>query len=284
MTPDSLPESLPESLPDGLPDSLRALPGLPNLQGKRGLVVGIANDRSIAWGCARAFRAFGADDLAITYQTDKARPYVAPLADALGAGICRALDVRDDAEIDALFGEIAIRWGRLDFVVHSIAFAPRDDLQGRVTDCSRAGFLAAMDISCHSFLRLAKRAEPLMTDGGALFAMSYLGAERVVENYNLMGPVKAALEACVRALAVELGDQGIRVHAISPGPMPTRAASGLAGFDGLMARAGDATPGGRLAGVDDVGAICAFLATDAAHMMTGETLYIDGGLNIRAPV
>ena len=262
----------------------RGLPPLPNLQGKRGLVVGIANENSIAWGCARAFRAFGADDLAVTWQSEKARPYVAPLADALGAGIVMPLDVRDDAEMDALFEEIVIRWGRLDFVVHAIAFAPRDDLQGRVTDCSRAGFLAAMDISCHSFLRLARRAEPLMTDGGAIFAMSYLGAERVVENYNLMGPVKAALEACVRALAMELGDQGIRVHAVSPGPMPTRAASGLAGFDGLVARAQQATPGRRLAGIDDVGAMCAFLATDAAHMITGETLYIDGGLNVRAPV
>ena len=283
MTPDSLPESLPGSLPDSL--GVRpGLPPLPDLQGKRGLVVGVANDCSIAWGCARAFKAFGADDLAVTWQREKARPYVAPLADALGAGICRALDVRDDAEMDALFEDIAIRWGRLDFVVHSIAFAPRDDLQGRVTDCSRAGFLAAMDISCHSFLRLARRAEPLMTDGGAIFAMSYLGAERVVENYNLMGPVKAALEACVRALAMELGDQGIRVHAVSPGPMPIRAASGLAGFDGLVARAQQATPCRRLAGIDDVGAMCAFLATDAAHMITGETLYIDGGLNVRAPV
>ena len=284
MTPDSLPDSFPESLPGSLPGSLRARPGLPNLQGKRGLVVGVANEHSIAWGCARAFKAFGADDLAVTWQSEKARPYVAPLADDLGAGICRALDVRDDAQMEALFEDIAIQWGRLDFVVHSIAFAPRDDLQGRVTDCSRDGFLAAMDISCHSFLRLARRAEPLMTDGGALFAMSYLGAERVVENYNLMGPVKAALEASVRALAMELGDKGIRVHAVSPGPMPTRAASGLAEFDSLIARAGNATPGGRLAAIEDVGAICAFLATDAAHMMTGETLYIDGGLNVRAPV
>lgn len=257
---------------------------VPTLRGKRGLVVGIANDRSIAWGCARAFKAFGADDLAVTYQGDKARGYVAPLAEALEAGIFLPLDVRDDAQMDAVFETIAQEWGRLDFLVHSIAFAPKDDLLGRVTDCSRDGFLKAMDISCHSFLRLAKRAEPLMTGGGAIFAMSYLGAERVVENYTLMGPVKAALEAGVRALAVELAPQGIRVHAISPGPMQTRAASGLADFDGLMNRAEQATPGGTLAGIDDVGAACAFLATDAARAMTGETLYIDGGLNVRAPV
>lgn len=202
---------------------------IPHLRGRQGLVTGIANEHSIAFGCAKAFRVFGAEDLAVTYPSEKAKPHVAPLACDLGAGIFHPLDVRDDAQMDALFEEIAIRWGRLDFLVHSIAFAPRDDLHGRVTDCSRDGFLAAMDISCHSLLRLARRAEPLMTEGGAIFAMSYLGAERVVENYGLMGPVKAALEASVRALAVELAEKGIRVHAISPGPVPTRAASGLAG-------------------------------------------------------
>jgi enoyl-[acyl-carrier protein] reductase I len=173
---------------------------LRRLEGKKGLVVGIANEHSIAYGCARAFRAFGAE-LALTYLNDKARRFVQPLADELEAPIFLPLDVQADGQMEAVFEAIGERWGRLDFALHSIAFAPTDDLHGRVVDCSRGGFLQAMDVSCHSFIRMARLAEPLMKDGGALFTMSYYGAEKVVENYNLMGPVKAALEASARYLA-----------------------------------------------------------------------------------
>ena len=257
--------------------------GVPTLGGKKGLIVGIANGQSIAWGCAKAFRALGAADLAVTYQNEKALPHVAPLAAELGAGIVLPLDARDGGQMDTLFSEIGQRWGRLDFVLHSIAFAPKADLQGRLVDSSRDGFLEAMDVTCHSFLRLARCAEPLMTGGGTLFTMSYLGADRVVGNYGLMGPVKAGLEPGVRYLAAELGGKDIRVHAISPGPLPTRAASGLKDFEGLMARAAARAPAGRLVTVGDIGMGCAWLATDAGRMITGGTLYIDGGLNFLAP-
>src|SRR5271166_6306154 len=224
------------------------------LEGRKGLVVGIANDHSIAYGCARAFRALGAE-LAVTYLNDKARPYVEPLAQELQAPIFLPCDVQDDAQVDALSAALRERWGRLDFALHAVAFAPKPDLQGRLTDSSREGFLTAMDISCHSFIRLARRAEPLMTDGGTLLTLSFAGAERVVQNYDLMGPVKAALECAVRYLAYELGPKGIRVHALSPGPIHTRAASGLKDFDTIILEEQRKTPLGRLAELDDVGAM-----------------------------
>ena len=249
------------------------------LQGKRGLVVGIANDQSIAWGCARALSAAGAE-LALTWLNDKARPHVEPLAQQLGAAITAPLDVSVPGQLEALFGQIERQWGGLDFLVHSIAFAPKQDLHGRVTDSSAAGFAQAMDVSCHSFMRMAKLAEPLMKQGGSLMAMTYLGAEEVIADYGLMGPVKAALEASVRYLAAELGPAGIRVNAISPGPLATRAASGIAHFDRLLADAETRSPMRRLASIDDVGALCAFLAGDGARSITGGTLYVDGGYNI----
>ena len=249
------------------------------LQGKRGLVVGIANDQSIAWGCARALSAAGAE-LALTWLNDKARPHVEPLAQQLGAAITAPLDVSVPGQLEALFGQIERQWGGLDFLVHSIAFAPKQDLHGRVTDSSAAGFAQAMDVSCHSFMRMAKLAEPLMKQGGSLMAMTYLGAEEVIADYGLMGPVKAALEASVRYLAAELGPAGIRVNAISPGPLATRAASGIAHFDRLLADAEARSPMRRLASIDDVGALCAFLAGDGARSITGGTLYVDGGYNI----
>jgi len=249
------------------------------LQGKRGLVVGIANDQSIAWGCARALSAAGAE-LALTWLNDKARPHVEPLAQQLGAAITAPLDVSVPGQLEALFGQIERQWGGLDFLVHSIAFAPKQDLHGRVTDSSAAGFAQAMDVSCHSFMRMAKLAEPLMKQGGSLMAMTYLGAEEVIADYGLMGPVKAALEASVRYLAAELGPAGIRVNAISPGPLATRAASGIAHFDRLLADAEARSPMRRLASIDDVGAMCAFLAGDGARAITGGTLYVDGGYNI----
>ncbi|CUI46122.1 MULTISPECIES: enoyl-ACP reductase FabI [Achromobacter] len=249
------------------------------LAGKRGLVTGIANADSIAWGCAKAFRAMGAE-LAVTYLNDKARPHVEPLARQVDAPLLMPLDLLREGELEAVFERIATEWGGLDFVLHSIAYAPRDDLHGRVTDCSRDGFLTAMDVSCWSFIRMAKLAEPLMPTGGTLFCMSYYGSQMVVEHYNMMGPVKAALESATRYLAAELGPQGIRVHAISPGPLKTRAASGIAEFDALLDRAQAKAPARSLVSIDDVGEATAWLATDAARRMTGQTLYIDGGYHI----
>jgi enoyl-[acyl-carrier protein] reductase I len=249
------------------------------LEGKKGLVIGIANEHSIAWGCARAFRSFGAE-LAITYLNDKAKRFVEPLARQLDAPVFLPLDVQIEGQMEAVFATIEERFGRLDFALHSIAFAPREDLHGRVVDCSRDGFLLAMDVSCHSFIRMARLAEPLMRDGGALFTMSYYGAEKVVENYNLMGPVKAALEASARYLAAELGPKGIRVHAISPGPLKTRAASGIADFDDLLNQAAARAPSRSLVTIEDVGVATAALATDAARLITGDTIYIDGGYHI----
>lgn len=252
-----------------------------NLEGKKGLVTGIANAESIAYGCAKAFQFLGAE-LAVTYLNEKAMPYVEPLAKEVEASIFMPLNVSKEGQLEAVFERIEQTWGRLDFLLHSIAYAPKDDLQGRLTDCSRDGFLESMDISCHSFLRMARLAEPLMTNGGALFTMSYHGAEKVVEHYNVMGPVKAALECAVRYLAQELGPKGIRVHAISPGPLKTRAASGLKHFDKLLDDAAERAPAGRLVGIDDVGIATASLATDAAKLITGDTIYIDGGYHIVA--
>ena len=250
-----------------------------DLQGKKGLVVGIANEHSIAWGCARAFRSAGAE-LAVTWLNDKARPFVEPLAHELHAPIQMPLDVEQNGQMEAVFDAIGDRWGRLDFLLHSIAFAPTADLHGRVTDSSREGFARAMDTSCHSFLRIARLAEPLMQQGGSLLTLSYLGADEVIHNYGLMGPVKAALEASVRYLAAELGPAGIRVNAVSPGPVATRAASGIAQFEQLMADAVQRAPLGRLVDIDDVGALCAFLFSDAARSITGSTLYVDAGVHI----
>ena len=249
------------------------------LEGKRGLVVGIANENSIAWGCAKAFHAFGAE-LAITYLNEKAKKYVEPLARELEAPILMPLDTNVPNQMEAVFDEIAKKWGTLDFVVHSIAFAPKETLQGRVVDVAREGFLTTMDVSCWTFLRMAHLAEPLMREGGSLFTMTYYGSQMVVENYNIMGVAKAALESAVRYIAAELGPKGIRVHAISPGPLATRAASGIPEFDALLDKAKAKAPARSLVSIDDVGAATAFLAHDAARLITGATLYIDGGYHI----
>ncbi len=250
-----------------------------DLRGKRGLVIGIANGASIAYGCARAFRRLGAD-LAVTYLNEKAKPHVEPLARELGADLFLPLDVSQPGQMEAVFEAIQQKWGKLDFALHSIAFAPMADLHGRVVDCSAEGFGKAMDISCHSFIRMAKLAEPLMTDGGTLFTMSYFGAHKVVPHYNVMGPVKAALEASARYMAAELGPKGIRVHSISPGPLKTRAASGIDHFDELMARVEAEAPAHRLVDIDDIGLTTALLATDAGRLVTGSTTYVDGGYHI----
>jgi enoyl-[acyl-carrier protein] reductase I len=253
----------------------------PILAKRRALVVGIANEHSIAYGCAKAFRKTGAD-IAVTYLNDKARPHVEPLATGLGASLFLPLDVEVPGQLEAVFAAVAAHWGRLDILVHSIAFAPKEDLTGGLLNCSAEGFAKAMDISCHSFVRMARLAAPLMTEGGTMFAMSYQGADRVVANYNVMGPVKAALEASCRYLAYELGPRQIRVHAISPGPLATRAASALKDFDLLLNEAVQRAPVGELVDIMDVGFTCAFLATPFAKRLTGSTAYVDGGMNILA--
>jgi enoyl-[acyl-carrier protein] reductase I len=249
------------------------------LEGKRGLVVGIANEHSIAWGCAKAFRAFGAE-VAVTYLNEKAKRFVEPLARELEAPIVMPLDARVPGQMEAVFELIAEQWRGLDFVVHSIAFSPKEALQGRVVDVAKDGFLTTMEVSCWTFIRMAHLAEPLMPNGGTLFTMTYYGSQMVVENYNIMGVAKAALESAVRYLAAELGPKGIRVHAVSPGPLATRAASGIPEFDALLDKAKAKAPARRLVSIDDVGAATAFLAHDAARLITGETLYIDGGYHI----
>lgn len=251
------------------------------LTGRKALVVGVANESSIAYGCAKAFHELGAD-LALTYLNDKARRFVEPLAQALQAPLFLPLDVSVDGQLEAVFEAIGQSWGELDILVHSIAYAPKEDLQGGLLDCSAAGFAKAMDVSCHSFVRMAKLAAPLMKNGGTMMAMSYHGANKVVPTYSVMGPVKAALESCCRYLAYELGGQGIRVHAISPGPLKTRAAGGLKDFDLQLTEAAQRAPIGELVDIMDVGFTCAYLATPYARRLSGETLYVDGGVNIMA--
>lgn len=271
------------------PDSLDPLPKVWDehsrigdmLKGRRGLVIGVANGDSIAFGCAAKLRAFGAD-IALTYLNDKARPHVEPLARQLDASLLLPLDVMQPGQMAAVFEQIRSTWGSLDFVIHSIAFAPRDDLHGRIVDCSQAGFLQAMQVSCHSFIEAAHHAELLMNRGGALITMSYYGADKVVNNYNLMGPVKAALESSVRYLANELGEKDIRVFAVSPGPLRTRAASGIGHFDELIDMAVTRSPGHRLVDIAEVGRAVAFLVGGGASGMTGDVVYVDAGLHIMA--
>lgn len=251
------------------------------IAGKKGLIVGIANDQSIAYGCASVLRSLGAD-LAITYLNEKAEKYVRPLAEGLESELIMPLNVEAPGEMEQVFSTIGSTWGKLDFVVHSIAFCPMQDLHGRVIDCSLNGFQQAMRVSCYSFLELARHAEPLMQSGGTLLTMSYYGADKVVENYNIMGPVKAALESVSRYMAHELGPKGIRVHALSPGPLKTRAASGIAHFDSLINDAIERAPQNRLVEIEDVGRVAGFLISDAARALTGSTMYVDGGFNIMA--
>jgi enoyl-[acyl-carrier protein] reductase I len=251
----------------------------PLLDGKKGLIVGIANERSIAWGCAKAFRALGAE-LAITYVNDKTRSYAEPLAREVGASIFLPMNFQIPGQLEQVFERITRDWGRIDFLVHSVASAPKETLRGRVVDASREGFLTTMDVSCWSFIRMAHLAEPLMKNGGVLFTMTYYGSRMVVEHYNIMGVAKAALECTVRYLASELGPKGIRVHAISPGPLATRAASGIPEIDKLLERVRLKAPARSLVSIDDVGVATAVLAHDAARLITGETVYVDGGYHI----
>ena len=230
-------------------------------------------------GALRRFREAGAD-LAVTYLSDKAKPYVEPVAKAVSADVFMKLDVESDAEMEAVFAAVEAKWGRLDFLLHSVAYCPKEDLHAPVVECSKEGFARAMDVSCHSFIRMARLAAPLMSSGGRLLTVSYYGAEKVVDHYNIMGPVKAALEASVRYLASDLGPKGIGVNALSPGPMRTRAASGIAHFDELLDEAAGRAPERRLVSLEEVGAFAAFLVSDAARSITGNTCYVDAGYHV----
>lgn len=247
-----------------------------DLLGKKGLIIGIANDKSIAYGCAQVFHELGAK-LAITYLNEKAEPIVRALAENLGSPLILSCDLRIAGQLENVFYKIKKEWGELDFVLHSVAYATREDLQGRLVDCSQDGFLKAIDISCHSFIRIAKEAEPLMKKGGCLLTVTFYGAEKVVQHYNLMGPVKAALESSVLYMARELSSKKIRVHALSPGPIKTRAASGIDRFDELLEKVKKAVPSHELASIEDVGNMAAFLVSDAAQAMTGNIEFIDAG-------
>ena len=246
-----------------------------NLSGKKGLILGVANDQSIAWGCALMAKQMGAEVM-VTCLNEKAKGYVEPLtkAEQIDLQVC---NVEDPGALEVLVNNAVKKFSQLDFVIHSIAWAPLEDLHGRVVDSSSVGFARAMEVSCHSFATLAKLCAPHMPKGGALITMTYLGADEAVPHYGLMGPVKAALESLVRYMAVELGGNGIRVHAVSPGPILTRAASGIDHFDELMRDAAQKSPLGRPVRLEEIASLCTFLRSDAVSGMTGQTIYVDGG-------
>ncbi|MDX9698978.1 MAG: enoyl-ACP reductase FabI [Rhodocyclaceae bacterium] len=254
-----------------------------NLEGKVGLITGIANEKSISTGVAEACAEAGAK-LIITYQNEKTRAFIEPVVSRLGVEDVYLMDVTQPETLEQVFSKIDERFGKLDFAVHSMAFAKRDDLHGRVVDTSPDGFAMAMDISTHSFVRMARHAEPLMVKagGGSLVTMTYLGSEKVIPNYGVMGLCKAALEAATRYMAAELGNRNIRVNAVSPGPLMTRAASGIAGFDGLMAAAVERSPMHALVTPEDIGALTAFLVSDAGRLISGGIHFVDAGYNIMA--
>jgi enoyl-[acyl-carrier protein] reductase I len=253
------------------------------LNGKRAVIIGLASNRSIAWGIAEAMRREGAE-LAFNYQTERLRERVEKLAAELDTDIVLPLDVGEDEQIDAFFEALAERWDAFDILVHAIAFAPADQLQGRYVDAvSREGFRIAHDVSSYSFAALAKKSEPFMQGrSGALLTLSYLGAVRALPNYNVMGVAKASLEANVRFLALDLGPENIRVNAISAGPILTLAASGIKGFRRMLAKVGQAAPLKRNVSTAEVGNAAAFLCSDLAAGITGQVLYVDAGYNIVA--
>ena len=249
------------------------------LAGKRGLVMGVANNRSIAWGIARAARAAGAE-LAFTFQGDALEKRVRPLAAELDAAVVGHCDVTDPASIDAVFGEVERLWGKLDFVVHCIAFSDKDELTGRYVDTSEGNFTKSMLISCYSFTAVAQRAEKLMTEGGSLLTLSYYGAEKWMPHYNVMGVAKAALEASVRYLAADLGEKNIRVNAISAGPIKTLAASGIGDFRYILKWNEYNSPLRRTVTIEEVGETAAFLLSPMGRGITGEILHVDAGYHV----
>jgi len=250
-----------------------------SLQGKRGLVMGVANDRSIAWGIAKACHDAGAE-LAFTYQGEAFGKRVAPLAESVGSDFLVDADVTDDASLDAAFEALSARWDRLDFLVHAIAFSDKSELTGRFLNTSRANFKHSMDISVYSFIEVARRAHPLMTNGGTLLTLTYQGSQRVVPNYNVMGVAKAALESATRYLANDLGPDGIRVNAISPGPMKTLAGAAIGGARKTYKHTDANAPLGSNATLDAVGGTAVWLASDAGRCTTGEVILVDGGYHV----
>lgn len=249
------------------------------LAGKRALIFGVANERSIAWGISEALHGAGAK-LGFTYQGETLEKRVRPLAEGIEADLILPCDVTDQAQVKAVFQQAAERWGGLDILIHSIAFANREDLEGRFVDTGRDGFLKAIEISAYSLVTLAREAAPLMKVGGSIVTLSYYGAEKVVPNYNVMGVAKATLEACVRYLAADLGPDGVRVNAISAGPIKTLAASGVRGFRGMLGTAEERAPLRRNVSQQEVGQTALFLCSEWGAGITGETLYVDAGYNI----
>ena len=249
------------------------------MEGKRVMVFGVANERSIAWGISRMFKEQGAR-LGFNFVGEALEKRVRPLAESVDAEMILPCDVTDDAQVAETFAKVKEQWGGLDVLVHSVAFANREDLDGRFSDTSRAGFLTAMEISAYSLVHLAREAAPLMTDGGSMLTMTYYGAEKVVENYNVMGVAKAALEASVRYLAADLGPQGIRVNAISAGPIKTLAASGVRGFRSILSMVEEKAPLRRNVTQEDVGRNAVYLCSDLASGVTGEVVHVDGGYSI----
>jgi enoyl-[acyl-carrier protein] reductase I len=251
----------------------------PLMAGKRGLIMGVANERSIAWGIASNVHAHGAE-LAFTYQGGALEKRVRPLAASVGSDIVMPCDVTDDDSIDAVFAAIGERWGRLDFLVHAIAYADKEELKGKYVDTSRDNFVKSLDISCYSFTALARRAVPLMTDGGSLLTLTYYGAERVMPHYNVMGVAKAALEASVRYLAAELGEQNIRVNAISAGPIKTLAASGIGDFRYILTWTEYNSPLHRNVDTEQVGGSALYLLSELSSAVTGEVHHVDSGYHV----
>ncbi len=249
------------------------------MEGKRGLVFGIANNRSIAWGIAQARHAQGAT-IGVNYVNERMERRVRPLAESIAAPICLPCDVTDDAQLDAFFAAAKTELGQLDFLVHSLAFARREDLEGSFAGTSREGFALALDVSAYSLVALAQRAAPLMTEGGSIIAMTYLGAIRVIGNYNVMGPAKAALEAAVRYLAYGLGEQQIRVNALSAGPIKTLSAAGIPHFRDMLRETANRTPLKRNVTQQEIADTALFLLCDLSRAVTGETLHVDAGYHI----
>ncbi|MFV0421470.1 enoyl-ACP reductase FabI [Oleidesulfovibrio sp.] len=249
------------------------------LNGKKVLILGVANNKSIAYGIAQEFKAQGAR-LAFSYPSDAIKKRVDPICEELGGEFTFALDVTDDAQVTAAAETVKEQWGNVDVIVHSIAFAQREDLHGRFVDTSRDGFKLAMDVSAYSLVCVCKAFEPLMTEGGSVLTMTYYGSQKVITNYNVMGVAKAALEASVRYLAVDMGERGIRVNAVSAGPIKTLAASGISGFKTILTHIEEHAPLRRNVTIEDVGRTAVFLASDLSSAVTGEVLFVDAGYNV----
>ena len=249
------------------------------MTGKKGLIMGVANDRSLAWGIAQAAHHHGAE-LAFTYQGEALEKRVRPLAESVGSDLVLPCDVTDDASMDTVFTTLEQKWGKLDFLVHAIAFSDKEELKGKYVDTSFDNFQRTMNISCFSFTTLAKRAAPLMQDGGSLLTLTYYGAERVMPHYNVMGVAKAALEASVRYLAMDLGDRNIRVNALSAGPVKTLAASGIGDFRYILKWNQYNSPLKRNVTLEDVGGAGLYLLSDLSSGVTGETHHVDSGYHV----